>query len=53
MANYWDNCDHQWRENTSDNIADGKSGCTQMVCEKCKVSGERDDATGEVYWPCT
>lgn len=52
MSAYWDDCEHEWTEDTSDHDI-CKDGYTQVVCKKCGVPGEQTDATGEVYWPTT
>lgn len=43
----WEDCEHEWAENTWDDIADGKPDHTQVHCTKCKCPGERFDPTGE------
>lgn len=47
----WDECDHEWRNSTRDyDLAGNRS---EVVCTKCGCPGERDDDTGEVFWPAT
>ncbi len=46
----WDDCfEHDWKEVDSD-IGGNR---TDVVCRKCGCPGERDDKTGEVFWPAT
>lgn len=43
-------CDHDWREYGTSDLGGDR---TEVFCTKCRVSGERDDKTGEVHWPAT
>lgn len=45
----WTECEHEWRELDTD--IGGER--TDVVCSKCDCPGERDDRTGEVFWPAT
>ena len=51
MKNYWDGCDHEWEEEV-DSIGHNEES-TDVYCVKCKVPGQKDVRTGEVYWPTT
>jgi len=46
----WDNCQHVWDE-TDSQFSNELS--TDVRCIKCGCSGEKDNATGEVFWPAT
>lgn len=42
---------HEWIDAPGDWDLGGDRA--QVVCSVCGVSGERNDKTGEVYWPAT
>jgi hypothetical protein len=46
----WDHCDHDWKESPYSDIGGDR---TIVECKKCGCPGERDDNTGEVFWPAT
>lgn len=46
-----DGHEHEWIVRSGDWDLGGNR--SQVKCAKCGVSGERDDDTGEVYWPTT
>lgn len=40
-------CAHEWKEPLDSQFDN------EVFCTKCKVVGDRDPATGEVYYPAT
>lgn len=44
-------CVHEWKIQSGD--WDCSLNCTMVECIKCEVYGERNDDTGEVFWPAT
>lgn len=48
----WYDCgNHEWKEWEFDyDLGEGRS---QVYCVRCKCPGERNDKTGEVFWPAT
>jgi hypothetical protein len=44
-------CEHEWEE-LPDSQFDNETS-TEVRCSKCEMRGERNEATGEVYWPAT
>jgi hypothetical protein len=47
----WNKCAHDWQISTRDfDCAEGKE---EVICTKCNCPGERDRASGEVFWPAT
>lgn len=47
----WDTCPgHEWDEVES---MHSNEWHTQVRCRKCCMTGERDEASGEVFWPAT
>lgn len=44
-------CDHVWRVRGDGGDLGG--GRTEVVCVKCDVPGDRNDDSGEVFWPAT
>jgi hypothetical protein len=46
----WEECDHVWSETDSQYTNEYS---TDVICEKCKCPGEKDNVTGEVFWPAT
>lgn len=46
---------HEWEETPGDSMlyemSEGKR--EEVRCKKCGMSGERENETGEVYWPAT
>lgn len=46
----WDTCEHEWEE-VDDDLCPPQ--CTSVECKKCEVPGQRNDNTGEVFWPAT
>ncbi len=41
---------HTWKPRGDFELGGNRS---EVICVTCGVHGERDDATGEVYWPAT
>lgn len=50
-CSWHDGHQHQWIDEPGDWDLGGER--SYVVCSKCGVPGERDDVTGEVYWPAT
>jgi hypothetical protein len=55
MGNYWHKtdwykCEHEWEEYGDYDLGGDR---TEVKCTKCGCCGERDDKTGEVFWPAT
>jgi hypothetical protein len=48
--NNWSECEHEWEVDPTDWDNDLAE---QVICKKCKCPGERDYATGKVFWPTT
>jgi hypothetical protein len=46
-----DNCHHIWRDVTDSQFSNEHS--SDVVCTLCGCPGERDNETGEVFWPAT
>lgn len=47
----WDECEeHEWVEDGDYDLGGDR---TEVICTHCGAPGERDDKTGEVYWPAT
>lgn len=47
---HWTECEHVWVESQFYDLGGDR---TVVVCNRCGVPGERDDSTGEVFWPAT
>lgn len=47
----WYKCAHVWAEEIDSQFSNEYA--TSVVCEKCKCPGERNEKTGEVFWPAT
>ena len=48
--NIWDECEHEWEEIESQ-FSNEKY--IYVKCKKCGCPGEKDLATGDVFWPAT
>lgn len=46
----WAACDHSWHEVESQFSSEY---ATDVRCEKCGCPGEKDNKTGDVFWPAT
>lgn len=46
----WSDCQHEWKEVESQW---NNERYTSVTCKKCHCPGERDERTGEVFWPAT
>jgi hypothetical protein len=47
----WEECSqHQWKERQ---YADGGENWTCVICTLCGMPGERNDDTGDVYYPAS
>ncbi len=44
-------CEHDWDETISSQFTNEYQ--TEVYCAKCSTYGEKDNKTGEVFWPCT
>lgn len=44
-------CEHDWEETYSSQGTN--EWFTEVYCAKCCTYGEKTNATGIVYWPCT
>jgi hypothetical protein len=47
---WYDGHEHDWR------VKDGQGNSelfTEVRCELCGIPGERDEKSGEVFWPAT
>jgi len=47
----WNECSHEWEVSKRDWDLGGER--SDVICTKCQCPGERDDVTGEVFWPAT
>ena len=45
----WAQCEHTWAEVDGD----CPEHCTPVRCSRCRVPGERNNKTQEVFWPAT
>lgn len=43
-------CSHEWKERGDYDLGGNRS---EVICVKCDESGERNNATGEVYYPAS
>jgi hypothetical protein len=50
-VNVWDDCEHEWEPVIDSQFSNETH--TDVRCKKCGCPGERDEKTGEVYWPAT
>lgn len=48
MANMFE-CQHEWEESVSSQFSN--ENFTEVYCDKCHTYGEKNNKTGEVYWP--
>lgn len=47
----WEDCQkHEWKTRGDFDLGNDR---TEVECVNCGMPGERDDKTGEVYWPAT
>jgi hypothetical protein len=46
----WDNCAHEWEPRGDFDLGGNR---TEVECIHCGCPGERNNDTGEVYWPAT
>ena len=44
-------CDHDWEETVSSQFTNEFH--TEVYCAKCHTYGEKDNSTGEIFWPAT
>lgn len=44
-------CEHDWQESVSSQFSNEYH--TEVYCAKCCTYGEKDNADGSIYWPCT
>jgi len=47
----WDDCAHEWQEKIDSQSHSENQ--TDVFCIKCGCPGERDNKTGDVFWPAT
>ncbi len=50
MSN-WNECEHEWQEHPDSQFSNEL--VTEVVCKKCGCPGQREEKTGDVFWPAT
>lgn len=51
MNDDWDNCQHEWKARIDSQFH--SESFTDVYCVKCDCPGEKNNETGEVFWPAT
>jgi len=50
MSNNWKDCNHEWYVYGDFDLGGNR---TEVKCSLCGCMGERNDSSGEVFWPTT